>query len=115
MSSLRAVSELQNPAIRERHWQQLMAETQVKFTMDDRTTLESLLKLELHKYEEEVKNIVDKAVKEMGMEKVLHELNATWSQMEFEKELHERTRFNVLRISEEAIDTLEENQVCIQS
>lgn len=29
MSSLRAVSELQNPAIRDRHWQQLMAETQV--------------------------------------------------------------------------------------
>lgn len=29
MSSLRAVSELQNPAIRERHWQQLMAETNV--------------------------------------------------------------------------------------
>lgn len=29
MSSLRAVSELQNPAIRDRHWQQLMAETRV--------------------------------------------------------------------------------------
>lgn len=29
MSSLRAVSELQNPAIRDRHWQQLMAETKV--------------------------------------------------------------------------------------
>ena len=31
MSSLRAVSELQNPAIRDRHWQQLMAETKVRF------------------------------------------------------------------------------------
>lgn len=30
MSSLRAVSELQNPAIRTRHWMQLMAETNVK-------------------------------------------------------------------------------------
>lgn len=30
MSSLRAVSELQNPAIRDRHWQELMAETRVR-------------------------------------------------------------------------------------
>ena len=29
MTSLRAVSELQNPAIRERHWQELMQATQV--------------------------------------------------------------------------------------
>ncbi len=29
MTSLRAVGELQNPAIRDRHWQQLMEATQV--------------------------------------------------------------------------------------
>ena len=29
MTSLRAVGELQNPAIRERHWEQLMQTTQV--------------------------------------------------------------------------------------
>ena len=29
LTSLRAVGELQNPAIRERHWQQLMVETKV--------------------------------------------------------------------------------------
>lgn len=79
--------------------------------MNDKTTLEELLRLELHKYEEEVKNIVDKAVKEMGMEKVLIELNKTWAELEFEKELHDRTKLYALRISEETIDTLEENQV----
>lgn len=30
ITSLRAVSELQNPAIRDRHWQQLMQATQVR-------------------------------------------------------------------------------------
>lgn len=43
---------------------------QVKFTMDDSTTFSDLLKLNLHNFEDEVKEIVDKAVKEMGMEKV---------------------------------------------
>jgi len=80
--------------------------------MDDKTTLEDLLKLELHKYEEEVKNIVDKAVKEMSMEKVLKELHNTWDTLEFDKELHERTKLNILRISEETIETLEDHQVC---
>lgn len=79
--------------------------------MDDKTTLEDLLKLELHKYEEEVKNTVDKAVKEMGMEKVLKELHNTWDKLEFTKDLHERTKLNVLKISEETIQLLEENQV----
>ncbi|KAK2582958.1 hypothetical protein KPH14_009015 [Odynerus spinipes] len=115
MSSLRAVSELKNTAIRDRHWLQLMAETRVRFTMDDKTTLEDLLKLELHKYEEEVKEIVDKAVKEMAMEKVLKELQNTWANVEFGKDLHERTKLNVLRIDEETIDTLEENQVQLQN
>lgn len=79
--------------------------------MDDKTTLKDLLKLELHKYEEEVKETVDKAVKEMVMEKLLKELQSTWATLEFGKELHERTKFNVLKIDEEIIETLEENQV----
>lgn len=43
---------------------------QVKFSMDENTTLADLLKLNLHNFEDEVRGIVDKAVKEMGMEKV---------------------------------------------
>ncbi len=43
---------------------------QVKFTMDENTTLADLLSLNLHEFEDEVRNIVDKAVKEMSMEKV---------------------------------------------
>lgn len=85
----------------------------MKFTMDEKTILEDLLKLELHKFEEEVKNTVDKATKEMSMEKVLKELNNTWNVLEFGKETHERTRLSVLNISEETIEMLEENQVCI--
>lgn len=54
ITSLRAVGELQNPAIRDRHWQQLMQATGVKFTMDETTTLSDLLSLNLHNYEDEV-------------------------------------------------------------
>jgi dynein heavy chain len=83
--------------------------------MDDSTTLSELLALNLHEYEDEVKNIVDKSVKEMAMEKVLKELNAIWTNMMFATEVHERTNLRLLVASEELIETLEENQVALQN
>ncbi|XP_063512627.1 dynein axonemal heavy chain 17 [Pongo pygmaeus] len=115
ITSLRAVSELQNPAIRERHWQQLMQATQVKFKMSEETTLADLLQLNLHSYEDEVRNIVDKAVKESGMEKVLKALDSTWSMMEFQHEPHPRTGTMMLKSSEVLVETLEDNQVQLQN
>uniref|UniRef100_A0A8C0VGP0 Dynein axonemal heavy chain 17 n=1 Tax=Cyanistes caeruleus TaxID=156563 RepID=A0A8C0VGP0_CYACU len=110
MTSLRAVSELQNPAIRDRHWQEL-----VQFTMSENTTLADLLQLNLHKFEEEVRGIVDKASKEAGMEKVLNALDTTWATMEFEYEPHSRTQLPLLKMDELLIETLEDNQMQLQN
>ncbi|XP_065549401.1 dynein axonemal heavy chain 9 isoform X2 [Lathamus discolor] len=115
LTALKAVAELQNPAIRERHWNQLMQMTGVRFVMDVDTTLADLLKLNLHNFEEEVHGIVDKAVREMSMEKVLKELKMTWSSMEFHYEPHPRTNILLLRSDEELIETLEDNQVQLQN
>lgn len=115
LTSLRAVAELQNLAIRKRHWNQLMQATGVKFTMDADTTLADLLQLNLHNFEDEVRSIVDKAVKEMSMEKVLKELKTTWSSMEFQYEPHPRTKVPLLKSDEDLIETLEDNQVQLQN
>ncbi|KAK7113097.1 dynein beta chain, ciliary-like [Littorina saxatilis] len=115
IASLKAVGDLQNPSIRERHWKQLMDATGVRFKMDDQTVLEDLLKLNLHKFEEEVKNIVDKAVKETSMEKVLRELEVTWATMAFEHDKHPRTGITLLRASDEVVETLEDNQTQVQN
>ena len=79
--------------------------------MSDETNLADLLALNLHKFEDEVHNIVDKATKELSMEKTLKELDKTWSEMEFEHEKHTRTGLSLLKTTEELIETLEENQV----
>nr|CAB3508098.1 unnamed protein product [Spodoptera littoralis] len=151
MTSLRAVTDLQNPAIKDRHWLELMmaprhsyVETpsinrtlskslddimkefesledvavesnKVKFQIDDDTTLADLLALNLHKYEEEVKTIVDKSVKEAAMEKTLKELETTWAVMEFEYTKHDRTGVKLPRASEELVETLEDNQNQVQN
>ena len=115
LTSLRAVGELQNPAIRERHWEQLVMATKVRFVMTNETSFADLLSLNLHNHEDEVQNIVDKACKEMAMEKMIKDLNATWKNMEFENEEHKRTGQMLLRASEDLIETLEENQVQVQN
>ncbi|NXK40473.1 DYH17 protein, partial [Piprites chloris] len=115
ITSLRAVSELQNPAIRDRHWQELVQATKVSFTMSENTTLADLLQLNLHKFEEEVRGIVDKATKEAGMEKVLNTLDTTWAAMQFEYEPHSRTGLPLLKADELLIETLEDNQVQLQN
>ncbi|KAK2516279.1 hypothetical protein Q9233_013805 [Columba guinea] len=115
LTALKAVAELQNPSIRERHWNQLMQVTGVRFVMDSDTTLADLLKLNLHNFEDEVRGIVDKAVPEMSMEKVLKELKMTWSTMEFQYEPHPRTNIPLLKSDEELIEILEDNQVQLQN
>ena len=83
--------------------------------MTDRTTFSELLDLQLRRYEEEVKNIVDKSAKEMAMEKILNNINGSWKIIKFSTDVHERTKLRVIRIREEILKTLEENQVQLQN
>ncbi|XP_019220092.2 LOW QUALITY PROTEIN: dynein heavy chain 11, axonemal [Oreochromis niloticus] len=115
LTSLQAVTQLQNPAIRERHWVQLIRTTQMDFTVTDSTTLENLLALQLHLFEEEVRNIVEKAVKEMAIEKVVTEISQTWMSMELSYEDHYQTSVPLLKCDEQLIETLEDHQVQLQS
>lgn len=71
--------------------------------------------LNLHKYEEDVKNIVDKSVKEKSMEKSLKEFAETWNTMHFEYLPHLRRKVSLLKVSEELIEVLEDNQVQLQN
>ena len=66
--------------------------------MTDDCCLADLLGLNLHNFEDEVHNVVDKAVKEMAMEKMLRDLESTWTTMEFVHEMHARTGCNLLRL-----------------
>lgn len=115
VTSLRAVGELRSNAIRERHWKQLMKTTGVTFVLTKDMKFQDLLSLQLHKFEDDVKGIVDRATKELAMDKVLNDLDKTWSAMEFTYEKHEASKAVLLRSSEELIETLEDNQVMLQN
>ncbi|XP_034030917.1 dynein heavy chain 11, axonemal [Thalassophryne amazonica] len=114
LTSLQAVSQLQNRAVREHHWMQLITTIQVDFMVTDTTTLGELLSLQLHLFEEDVCNIVDKAVKEMAIEKIVTEISQTWVSMEFTYEDHYQTSVPLLKCDEGLIETLEDHQVQLQ-
>ncbi|XP_028983813.1 dynein axonemal heavy chain 11 isoform X2 [Betta splendens] len=114
LTSLWAVSQLQNQAVRERHWAQLIKITQMDFIVTDSTTLEDLLALQLHLFEEDIQNIVDKAVKEMALEKLVTEISCTWASMELSHQHHYQTSLPLLKFDEELIETLEDHQVQLQ-
>uniref|UniRef100_A0A803T5S7 Dynein axonemal heavy chain 11 n=1 Tax=Anolis carolinensis TaxID=28377 RepID=A0A803T5S7_ANOCA len=115
LTSLRVVAELQNPAMRDRHWYQLMDTIGVQFSITDDTTLADMLAWKLHKMEDDVRNIVDKAVKELGTEKILIEINQIWATMEFSYEEHYRTGISLLKVDEQLFETLDNNQVQLQT
>ncbi|XP_061387676.1 dynein beta chain, ciliary, partial [Musca vetustissima] len=126
VASLRTITELQNPAITERHWLELMQETQLakrfpldyllSFKLDNTSTLDELMKLELHKHDEEIRNTVDRAIKEMNVTKILDDIKAIWSQIKFDREPHQRRQdIILLKVSEGLIETLDDNQMQIQN
>ena len=58
-TSLPLVEELHHPAMRERHWQDLMKKCGVEFVMDENFTFGGMLALKLHEYEDDVMEIDD--------------------------------------------------------
>ncbi|KAF7259764.1 hypothetical protein EG68_06612, partial [Paragonimus skrjabini miyazakii] len=110
-ASVTAVRDLQNPAVKERHWIELMADTGRVIDVNDETTLADLLSLNLHKFEEEVHGIVSKASNEQKIERDLEKIEQVWGEMMFEYESHDRTGLDLPKQTEQLTTTLEEIQV----
>lgn len=54
---------------------------------------------------------MDKSVKEIAMDKVLHDLDISWVSMTIDTEPHFRTKKYLLDPSDELLELLEDNQV----
>jgi len=64
--------------MRDRHWSLLMQTTGKQFVMDDKFCLGDLLALELHNFVDACQEIVDRAQKELNIEKQLKKIEDTW-------------------------------------
>ena len=114
LTSVPLVADLRSPDMRDRHWSSLMEVTGKSFVIDDKFSLDSLLALELHKFEDEVGEIVDCAQKEAKMEVSLAKLEVTWAKVEWMQMKHKDTDVSTIKLGEEDFEALEDNQVVVQ-
>ncbi|CAD7085079.1 unnamed protein product [Hermetia illucens] len=123
-AALRTTAQLQNKAVSERHWMDLIRATKLhkeqpiqclmSYKTNPLATFHQLLALNLHSFEEEVTNIVDKAVKELAVSNILADIECKWVNVEFEYEPHDRRDIHLPKVSEEFIENLEESQLQLQ-
>lgn len=114
MVSVPLIGDLRSPAMRDRHWALLMEATQKQFVIDESFRLGDLLALELHKFEEDVGEIVDRAQKEEKMEMNLRKLEDLWAVAELDFQRFKETDVHMVKMKEEDFEALEENQVLVQ-
>lgn len=82
---------------------------QVAFSVEDPAfKLADLLALELHKFEDEVSEIVDRAQKEEKMEFGLKKLEDTWTKVSFQFTKHKDTDVSTVKMAEEDFEVGEE-------
>ena len=109
------ITQLKEDCMMPRHWENLKKQLKQDFTISNDFQLRKLFEMDLHKYAEQVEDTVDQARNESKMEKTLKKIKETWDVIVFEKTQHKQTDINLLRVSEENFELLEEAQVQVQN
>lgn len=113
MTSLRVLTAIQNPAIKERHIDELRGVVGYYFEINENTTFNDLVKVKLYLYEEAVRDLVDKAIKELAIEKNLMEIIKTWKDISFEYETIDNKK--LLKVSDDITEQLENDLTQLQT
>jgi dynein heavy chain len=82
LTSLPLVADLHHPSMRDRHWRQLMKATGKHFVLDENFSLGNMLALNLHACVDIVSETVERAQKELVIEKALTKIEQTWNGLE---------------------------------
>jgi len=116
-TALPLCAELRSPAMRDRHWQLLLQTTKHQGHIDpeaDDFTLQKLIEMGLHRFEEDVSNIVEKATKELSIEKALTKIIDVWDKMVFTYDYHETLETQLLGPIDEIVEQLEADNNTLQ-
>ncbi|TPX63919.1 hypothetical protein SpCBS45565_g06282 [Spizellomyces sp. 'palustris'] len=117
--SIPLFADLKNEALRERHWKRLMEITGKSFDMNpDSFTLEKLFAMNLHEHSEAIGEIVGGAMKELGIENGIKEVENTWKNCKFTIVKYMKgteDRGFILGAIDEIVLNLDDNSMSLQS
>lgn len=107
------IADLALPEMRDRHWDDLKVRINANFVIDDKLILKDIYDLNLGKYQEDVEEICDQARQEAKMQKTLEKIENNWKDVVFNFTPHKGSGVQMMGLSEENFDMLEENQVSV--
>lgn len=111
------IMDLRNPAIRERHWAQVMQKCGETFDPHaDDFTLGKVTDLKLHLHDEFIAELSSNATKELAIETSLHAIQETWTNLKMDMVPYKEGRdVYKLRGTEETYAALEDNIVTLST
>ena len=116
LTTLPLVSDLSHKSMRPRHWNMLRDLTKKQFDETSKEfILQDLVNLHLDEFEDDVGEIVNRAQKEEKMEQALEKIEIIWKSLEFQFVQHKQTDIQMIKLSEEDFETLEDHQVQVQN
>ncbi|XP_006151956.1 dynein heavy chain 2, axonemal [Tupaia chinensis] len=110
------ISDLRNPALRERHWDQVRDEIQREFDQESESfTLEQIVQLGMDQHVEKIGEISASATKELAIELALQNIAKTWDVTQLDIVPYKDKGHHRLRGTEEVFQALEDNQVALST
>ncbi|KAG9346625.1 hypothetical protein JZ751_006936 [Albula glossodonta] len=110
------ISDLRNPAMRDRHWEQIKAEVQHSFDhAGSDFTLEKIVTLGMHRHTEKISEISGAASKELSIEQSLEGIASAWEETFLDITPYKDKGHHRLRGTEEVFQALEDNQVTLST
>ncbi|XP_075848159.1 dynein axonemal heavy chain 2 [Microtus pennsylvanicus] len=110
------ISDLRNPALRERHWDQVKEEVQREFDQESESfTLEQIVQLGMDQHVEKIAEISASATKELAIEVGLQNIARTWDVTQLDIVPYKDKGHHRLRGTEEVFQALEDNQVALST
>eukprot|EP00667_Euglena_gracilis_P000385 EG_transcript_385 len=103
-----------HPAMRERHWRELLERIGIPFDVEDSFTLRRVAALRLHENTEEVTAIVQRAAQEAAISDQVLLLQTVWKDLCFEFVTQEGEGFATLKAPDHLQSLVEEHQLLLQ-
>ncbi|XP_053995639.1 dynein axonemal heavy chain 1-like [Hylaeus anthracinus] len=108
------IQALREPGMKDRHFEQLSAQTGIQMTLTPIITFKNLLVLGIHEFEELVKTVADTAAKEYATERTLNKMIAEWESIIMEILPYKTTGTYIIKIAEETMMLLDNHILGVQ-
>eukprot|EP00767_Chilomastix_cuspidata_P003879 gnl/Chilomastix_cuspidata/4008.p1 GENE.gnl/Chilomastix_cuspidata/4008~~gnl/Chilomastix_cuspidata/4008.p1 ORF type:complete len:4809 (-),score=800.22 gnl/Chilomastix_cuspidata/4008:14-12793(-) len=110
------ITDLKNPALRQRHWEQLSEEVgQLIVPTSKNFTLEVVLELNLDQFHEAISALSSSATQELGIENTLEKIATEWEAFTLDIDQYKSKGHYILRGSDDFFELLEDHSLTLST